>query len=32
MVMVMDSIHFKILKTLELLVKEVKALRKDLKK
>jgi hypothetical protein len=27
-----DSIHYKILKTLESLVKEVKALRKDLKK
>jgi len=27
-----DSIHFKILKALESLVKEVKALRKDLKK
>ena len=30
--MVMDSIHYKILKTLEALVKELKALRKDLKK
>jgi len=27
-----DSIHYKILKTLEQLVKELKALRKDLKK
>ena len=27
-----DSIHYKILKTLESLVKELKALRKDLKK
>ena len=27
-----DSVHFKILKTLESLVKELKALRKDLKK
>ena len=27
-----DSIHFKILKTLESLVKEVKAFRRDLKK
>jgi hypothetical protein len=27
-----DSIHYKILKTLESLVKEVKNLRKDLKK
>jgi|DEB0MinimDraft_4_1074332.scaffolds.fasta_scaffold86594_3 hypothetical protein len=27
-----DSIHFKILKTLESLLKEVKALRKELKK
>jgi len=27
-----DSIHFKILKTLENLLKELKALRKDLKK
>ena len=32
MVMLMDSIHYKILKTLEALVNELKALRKDLKK
>jgi len=32
MMPITDSIHYKILKTLESLVKEVKALRKDLKK
>lgn len=32
MTMVMDSVHYKILKTLEALVKELKALQRDLKK
>jgi len=32
MMPITDSIHYKILKTLESLVKELKALRKDLKK